>query len=211
MPVSRGLPKQSGALRGGDSGFILRLGYNRNSIDIEPALAQLKASKTPIKAVVMQATYRAAAKFIEKTHDAYPGLIYTNPSIVGPSTLRDELMLLGPKYAAGVVVTLCSPAVDGYSSLVLEYKSALAKYYGASPDWASLEYYIVGRILVEAMKRAGPQPDTEKVVEAFESVRDFDIGLGAPITFGKSEHQGSHRVWGAQLTETGKYEPIELQ
>ena len=49
----------------------------RNTMDVHNALAQLKAYKAPIKAVVMVPTYRAAAKFIERTKDAYPGLIYT--------------------------------------------------------------------------------------------------------------------------------------
>jgi len=102
--------------------------------------------------------------------------------------------------------------VDGYSSLILEYKAALAKHFGGeAPDYVSFEYYVAGRILVEALKRAGPQPDSEKVVEAFENMRDFDLGLGTPISFSRSDHQGSHKVWGTQLNEAGNYEPIELQ
>jgi len=130
-----GVAKAMRALRGGDGGFILRTGYPRNSLDVDTAIAQLKASKTPIKAVVMVATYRAAAKFIEKTHEAIPDLIYTNPSAVGSTSLREELMLLGPQYAQGVIVTQVVPAVDGYSSLILEYKAQLAKFFGGeSPD-----------------------------------------------------------------------------
>jgi branched-chain amino acid transport system substrate-binding protein len=172
----------------------------------------LKTHKTPIKAIVMVATYRAAAKFIEKTHDAYPGLLYTNVSFVGSTSLRDELMLLGQKYVAGVIVTQVVPAAGGYSSLVLQYKNALAKYFsGEAADYVSLEGYVAAEILVEALRRAGPQPDTEKVVDALEAMRDFDLGLGTAINYSKSEHQGSHKVWGTQLTEDGKYEAIELQ
>ena len=199
-------------LRGGDGGFILRVGYPRNTLDVDTAIAQVRANKTPIKAVVMVATYRAAAKFIEKTRDSIPGLIYTNVSFVGSTSLRDELMLLGPKYATGVIVTQVVPAVDGYSSLILEYKSALAKYFGGeAPDYVSFEGYVAAQVLIEALKRAGPQLDTEKVVNALENLRDFDMGLGAMINFGKSEHQGSHKVWGTQLSDSGKYEAFELQ
>ncbi len=206
-----GVAKAMRTLRG-DSGFLLRMAYQRNTLDIDPAIAQLKANKTPIKAVVMVATYRAAAKFIEKTRDAYPGLIYTNPSAVGGFSLRDELMLVGGRYADGVIVTQVAPAVDGYSSLILEYKTALAKYFGGeAPDYTSLEYYIAGRILIEALTRAGPQITTEKLVDALENLRDFDLGLGATINFSRSEHQGLHKVWGTQLTETGKFEPFDLQ
>jgi branched-chain amino acid transport system substrate-binding protein len=207
-----GVAKAMRTLRGGDGGFILRTGYPRNSLDVDPAINQLKASKTPIKAVVMVATYRAAAKFIEKTRDLIPGLTYTNPSAVGGISLRDELMLIGPRFAEGVIVTQVVPAVDGYSSLILEYKSALARYFGGeAPDYVSLEYYVAGKILIEALKRAGPQPDTEKLVDAFENLRDFDMGLGSSITFGRSEHQGSHKVWGTMLNEAGRFEPFELQ
>ncbi len=41
-------------------------------------------------------------------------------------------------------------------------------------------------------------------------MRDFDLGLGTTISFGKSEHQGSHKVWGTQLNDAGKFEPIDL-
>jgi branched-chain amino acid transport system substrate-binding protein len=207
-----GVNKALRTLRGGDGGFILRVGYPRNTLDVDTAIAQVRANKTPIKAVVMVATYRAAAKFIEKTRDSIPGLIYTNVSFVGSTSLRDELMLLGPKYATGVIVTQVVPAVDGYSSLILEYKSALAKYFGGeAPDYVSFEGYVAAQVLIEALKRAGPQLDTEKVVNALENLRDFDMGLGAMINFGKSEHQGSHKVWGTQLSDSGKYEAFELQ
>jgi ABC-type branched-subunit amino acid transport system substrate-binding protein len=207
-----GVAKAMRALRGGDGGYILRAGYPRNTIHVDAAIAQMKAHKAPIKAVVMVATYRAAAKFIEKTHDAFPGLIYTNVSFVGSTSLRDELMLRGPKYASGVIITQVVPAVDGYSSLVLQYKSALSKYFGGeAPDYVSLEGYVAAQILIEALKRAGPQFDTEKLVDTFESMRDFDLGLGTTISFGRSEHQGSHKVWGTQISETGKFEPIDLQ
>jgi branched-chain amino acid transport system substrate-binding protein len=207
-----GVSKAMRALRGGDGGFILRVGYARNTVDVDAAIAQLKASKTPIKAVVMVAAYRAASKFIEKTIDVYPGLVYTNVSFVGSTSLRDELMLLGPRYAQGIIVTQVVPAVDGYSSLILEYKDALAKYFGGeSPDYVSFEGYVAARVLIEALKRAGPQFDTEKLVEAFENMRDFDMGLGSPITFGRSEHQGSHKIWGTMLNEAGRFEPFELQ
>ena len=104
------------------------------------------------------------------------------------------------------------PALDGYSSLILEYKAALTKYFGGeAPDYVSFEYYIASRILIEALKRAGSQLDSEKLVDSFESIRDLDLGLGTPINFGKSEHQGSHKVWGTQLNEAGSYEPVELQ
>jgi branched-chain amino acid transport system substrate-binding protein len=80
-----------------------------------------------------------------------------------------------------------------------------------SPDYVSLEGYVAGSLLLEGLKRAGPQLDTEKLVEALETVRDFDMGLGALMSFGPTEHQGSHKVWGTQLNENGRYQAIDLE
>jgi ABC-type branched-subunit amino acid transport system substrate-binding protein len=75
----------------------------------------------------------------------------------------------------------------------------------------SLEGYIAASVLVEALKRNGPELDTETLVEALENLRDFDMGLGTPVTFGRTEHQAVHKVWGTQLDATGRYQAIDLQ
>ena len=215
-----GVEKAIRSLRGGNASPILRLNYQRNTVDVEDAVAQLQQYNAqlqqkrhfPIKAVVMVPTYRAAAKFIEKTRDLYPDMIYTSVSFVGSTALADELMLLGKRYATGVIVTQVVPAVDGHSSLVLEYKSALAKYFpGDAPDFVSLEGYVDATVLIAALQRNGAQLDTERLVGTFENLHDLDIGLDTPVTFSRSDHQGVHKVWGTQLDETGHYQPIDLQ
>jgi ABC-type branched-subunit amino acid transport system substrate-binding protein len=208
-----GVEKAVRALRGGNDGTILRLNYQRNTLDVEDAVNQLQQKRrVPIKAVIMVPTYRAAARFIEKTRDLYPDMIYTSVSFVGSTALADELMLLGKRYATGVIVTQVVPAVDGHSSLVLDYKSALAKYApGVAPDYVSLEGFIDANVLIAALQRNGAQLDTERLVAAFESMRDLDIGLGTPVGFSRSEHQGVHKVWGTQLDANGHYQPIDLQ
>ena len=196
----------------GDNPDIVRLNYKRNTVDVQDAVNALHAFRGQIKAVVMVASYRAAAKFIEKTRDLYPSMIYTNVSFVGSTALADELMLLGPRYAAGAIVTQVVPAISSYATIVLKYKEALAKYFpGESPDYVSFEGYIDGNILAEAVKRAGRDINTEKLVDELERMHDFDLGLGTPVTFSSNEHQGSHKVWGTQLDETGHYQPIDLE
>jgi branched-chain amino acid transport system substrate-binding protein len=208
-----GVEKAIRALRGGNDSQILRLNYQRNTLDVEDAVNQLQQKRRiPIKAVIMVPTYRAAARFIEKTRDLYPDMIYTSVSFVGSTALADELMLLGKRYAAGVIVTQVVPAVDGHSSLALEYKSALAKYFpGVAPDYVSLEGFVDANVLIAALQRNGPQLDTERLVATLENLRDLDIGLGTPVTFNRSEHQGMHKVWGTQLDVNGHYQPIDLQ
>jgi branched-chain amino acid transport system substrate-binding protein len=212
-----GVEKAIRSLRGGNDSPIVRLGYQRNTVDVDDAVAQLQQvqqqkGQLPIKAVIMVPTYRAAAKFIEKTRDRYPDMIYTSVSFVGSTALASELMLLGKKYATGVIVTQVVPVLEGHSSLVLDYKSALAKYFpGEAPDYVSLEGYVDATVLVAALQQNGPQIDAEKLVATFENLRDLDIGLGTPMTFSRSEHQGVHKVWGTQLDPDGRYQPFDLQ
>jgi ABC-type branched-subunit amino acid transport system substrate-binding protein len=207
-----GVAKAVRALRSGRDSEVLRLNYKRNTIDVDEAVAQLRKLRTPPRAVVMVATYRAAAKFIEKTRDINLQLIYTNVSFVGSTALAEELMLLGPKYANGVIVTQVVPAVDSYSNVVLEYKTALSTYFpGEAPDYVSLEGYITANLMIEGLKRTGPMLDTERLVDGLESLRDLDLGLGTLVNFGRTEHQGIHKVWGTQLDAQGRFQPIELQ
>ncbi|WP_295851285.1 ABC transporter substrate-binding protein [Tardiphaga sp.] len=190
----------------------LRLNYKRNTVDVTDAITQLTSHKGTIKAVVMVASYRAAAKFIEKTRDLYPAMIYTNVSFVGSTALAEELKLLGPRFASGVIVTQVVPAVDGYSSAILEYKKALAKYFpGEAADYVSLEGYVTGNVLVQALRQASPQLDTERLVDSLESLRQLDMGLGTVLSFGRTEHQASHKVWGTALDENGRYQAIDLE
>jgi branched-chain amino acid transport system substrate-binding protein len=196
---------------GVNDGGILRLNYKRNTVDVDEAVNQLKAQKPQIRAVVMVATYRAAAKFIEKTRDTYPGMIYSNVSFVGSTELAEELMLLGQRFASGVIVTQVVPAVGGYSSAVLEYKNALAKYFpGEAPSYVSLEGYIAAKVLIQGLRQTGGQLDTEHLIDNLEAMRNFDLGLGTPLNFGRAEHQASHKIWGTAIDETGKFETLEL-
>lgn len=191
---------------------ILRLSYARNTIDVDDAVNLLKVQKVPVRAIIMAASYRAAAKFIEKTRALYPEMIFSSISGVGATALADELKLLGPRYTSGVIVTQVVPAVSGFSSAVLDYKNALAKYFpGEAPDYASMEGFVAANILVDALKRTGPQLDTERLVDALESTRNLDLGLGVPLSFSRSDHQASHKIWGTALDEAGRFQPLELE
>jgi ABC-type branched-subunit amino acid transport system substrate-binding protein len=111
-----------------------------------------------------------------------------------------------------VIVTQVVPAVAGYSSMVLEYKNALAKYFpGENSDYVSLEGYVAANVLIQALKRTGPQLDTEKLIDNLEGMRNLDLGLGTSLNFGRAEHQASHKIWGTAIDDNGRYQPIELE
>jgi ABC-type branched-subunit amino acid transport system substrate-binding protein len=206
-----GVAKAMRSLRGGVAGQVFRMSYNRNTVNVDEAIALLRRQKIPIKAVVLVATYRPAAKFIEKTRDLYPDMIYATISGVGSTGLADELNLLGPRFAEGVICTQVVPAVDSYASVALNYKKALAKYFpGEAPDYVSLEAYLTANILVEGLRRVGPKFDTESLVDTLEGMKDYELGLGPKVNFGPSDHQAVHKVWGTQLDQAGHYHAVDL-
>ena len=212
-------------LLGMQEGGVLRLPYNRNSLNVDEAINRLsqqpsssakQTHTTPakqVKAVIMFAPFRIAARFIEKARAANPGMIYATVSSVGSTKLADELVLLGPRYTSDVIVTQVVPPVSGYSSAVLEYKKALAKYFpGEKPAYVSLEAYIAANVLIQALKRIDPPfLDTENVVDTLENMRALDLGLGTELNFGRTEHQASHKIWGSTLDQQGQYQPLDLQ
>jgi ABC-type branched-subunit amino acid transport system substrate-binding protein len=190
---------------------ILRLGYERNTVDVGAAVSGLLEHKDRIKAVVMVPTYRPAAAFIKRVRDAGMRPIFTNVSFVGSDALAEALNLTAPKYAEGVIVTQVVPFHGSSATGVLRYRERLAQFFPEErPGFVSLEGYIAANLLCTALEKAGPDLTTEKLVDALESIRNLDLGLGAPITFGPSEHQGSHRVWATVLDARGQYQSLDL-
>jgi branched-chain amino acid transport system substrate-binding protein len=213
---------------------VLRVGYKRNTTDVESAVAQVlkyhdktelvrqgsgpadvvRAVKHPVKAVVMVATYKAAAKFIQKLREV-PRVgkpFFFNVSFVGTEALADDLKSLDPKLCQGVYVTQVVPAFNSGATGVRRYREALASYQPqAQPGFVSLEGYIVGTVFAEALERAGPQLTTEKLVDSLEQFSGVDLGFGTRLLFSLSEHQGSHKIWGTRLDETCGCQTADLE
>ena len=77
-----------------------------------------------------------------------------------------------------------------------EYITLLSKYYPDSkPSFVGLEGYINARVLVEGLKKAGPDITREKFIEAIESINNFDLGILNRLSFGKNDYQGLDRVY----------------
>jgi len=194
---------------GRDPSKILRLGYQRNTSDVSEAVTEL-GKHSNVRAVVCVPTYKAAARLVEKMREKGSDIIFTNVSFVGSNALAEELAGLGPRFAQGVVVTQVVPLPQSSATAVLKYQEALRKYApGEKPDFVSLEGYLAGTLLVEGLKRAQAL-ETEKVIDALESIRGLDLGTGASLSFGMSEHQASHKVWGTMLDEKGVFQTFQL-
>ncbi len=193
-----------------DHKTILRVRYERNTLHINDAV-QTILQHPEVQAVILIAEYKPAAAFIRKVRDAHPGMIFASVSSVGGEALAEGLLEQGPQYAKDVIVTQVVPPVDSGATLVLKYREQLRKHHPSErASFASLEGYIDAAILVEGLKRTGESLNTETLIDALESLQRFDLGTGAPITFGASEHQASHKIWGTILDQDGKFHVLPL-
>src|SRR5262249_32214266 len=163
---------------------ILRVGYERNKADVRSAVEAVVNAKGRIKAVVMVATYKPAALFIQKVKDAGLEVIFTTVSSASSEALAEDLRAMGPKYPAGVIVTQVAPLFSSNATGVLRYREHLGAYAPSErPGFVSLEGYVAARIFVEGLKNAGPDLTSETLVEGLEKIRDLDLGIGTKVTF----------------------------
>jgi branched-chain amino acid transport system substrate-binding protein len=191
---------------------ILKVTYTRNTSDVSDAVARILDRKANVAAVVMVATYRPAARFIEKIREQRPNMIFTNVSFVGSQALAEELVQLGPQYAQGVIITQVVPLPTGQSTVGMKYREALASFAPEEkPDFISLEGFVTGNLLLEGLKRAGKNLTTDGLVDALENIHGLELGLGVPLGFGLSEHQASHKVWGTVLDGAGTFQNLDLE
>ncbi len=189
---------------------ILRVGYNRNTLDVEEAVNTILKNKSKLKAVVMICTYKPGAKFIQQLVDKDAKLMFTNVSFVGSNALAEELIGLGEKYAKGVIVTQVVPHYESNAAAIINYREQLKKYFpNEEPGFVSLEGYLAAKIFCKAVSNTGKNITTDSLISNLESIRDFDMGIGSIINFGPSEHQGSHKIWVTVLDEKGKYKNLD--
>ena len=88
---------------------------------------------------------------------------------------------------------------------VQEYLDRLKHYYpDDEPNFVGLEGYINAKVLVEGLRRAGPDLTREKFIRAIESIRKFDLGVGGRLSFSPTDHQGSDKVYFTRI-ENGRF------
>ncbi len=190
----------------------LKVTYSRNTSNVSKAVAQVLERRHQLRAIVMVATYRAAARFIERVSAVQPHLIFASVSQVGSQALAEELLPLGPQFPSDVIVSQVVPLPTSHSTAVLRYRDALASYAPAEkPDFGSLEGYLVGKLLLEGLRRCGRTVTTENIIRALETIQSLDFGLGTQIAFGPNDHQGQHKVWGTILDASGTYRPLQFE
>jgi ABC-type branched-subunit amino acid transport system substrate-binding protein len=93
------------------------------------------------------------------------------------------------EHARGVIVTQVFPYERSYAYPFIKEAMGLAKERKMDLSPAMLEGYAGAKVLVEALRRAGPNPTRAKLVSALEGMSKFDIG-GLEVGYGPDDHTG---------------------
>ncbi len=169
--------------------------YIRGTLAVAEGLQRIMDAQA--EAVVMIGTYEPCAKFIRQAKTRGYNPVFSNVSFVG----ADELARILGDQAEGVIVTQVVPlpnaGADGANLWgVAEYTRLLHQYYPHDiPNFVSLEGYLNARVLVEGLRRTGPDLTRERFITSLESVRTYDLGIDNALAFSARDHQGLDRVY----------------
>jgi ABC-type branched-subunit amino acid transport system substrate-binding protein len=176
--------------------------FKRNTTAVKSAL--LDIMKGQPEAVVTVGPYKPVAEFIKLAHEVKMDALFVAISFVGSDSLAQELGSDG----AGVIISQVVPFPwDASLPVVAAYQTAIvADDASAKPGFVSLEGYLVGRLVVEALKRVDGEPTREKLLNAIAAA-PFDLG-GVVLSYGATKNQGSDQVFFTILQADGSFKPV---
>ncbi len=177
--------------------------YTRNTVAVKSAVVKIRKAKPD--AVVMVGAYKPIAAFIKLSKKLKFNPTFVNISFVGSKALAGELGADGE----GVIISQVVPFPwDSSLKVVADYQAALkAADAAAEPGFVSLEGYMVGRLAIAALEKAGTDLTRENFLAAMGAMTTIDFG-GATMTFGAGDNQGMDDVFLTRITADGGFQAI---
>lgn len=158
----------------------------RNSVDVAQAIKQILDAQP--EAVVQISAYKSCAAFIKQARAKGFGGQFFNVSFVGSKALADELGDAG----TGVVISQVVPfPFVAASSVVRDYQARMTEAGEKELDFSSMEGYLMARVFVEGLRRAGRNPTRDSFIASLETLRAWDMG-GFTINYSADSHVGSN-------------------
>ena len=178
--------------------------FERNTTAVKTALLAIRAANP--EAIVMVGPYKPCAEFIKLARRLKVDAVFVNISFVGANALAKELGADGE----GVVVTQVVPFPEDMSiPLVARYEKALkAASADATIGFVSLEGYMVGRLIVEALGKLEGPVTRESLLSTIKEVGTFDLD-GITLSFGPDDNQGMDQVFLTVIQADGSFKPVD--
>ena len=191
--------------------------------DMTPAVNELR--KAGVDVVLCTGAYQGCGAFVRSARDLGWPVPITNVSFVGSDAMLSLLIQhgksVGRDYTMALVNSQVVPSYDDVSLPgVVEYRGLMERHKPSVPEtlrdpkyapqklsFISLEGYVNAKVIVEAIRRAGVNPTRASFRAALEGMRNVDLGIAAPLSFGPERHQGLDSVYFTRV-ENGRWVPV---
>ncbi len=187
---------------------IAKGNYIRGTDHVDEGLDKIASSGA--EAVVMIGTYEICATFVHKARAMGFDPLFYHVSFVGAEELARRLEgEEGALVLMSQVVPPPMPDQHGEVRDAADYANLLSRFYPQDkPNYVGLEAFLNARVLVEGLRRAGPELTRENFIDAIESMRDYTLLQGISVSFGPDDHQGLDQVYFTKLTN-GSFAPFQ--
>jgi len=172
----------------------------RNTIKVEDSVKSINAARPG--GVVMISAYTSVAEFVRQMKKAGSITQFYNVSFVGSKALADALKDEG--YGITISQVVPFPWSSSGVRVVKEYQEIMTKAGNTDFNFSSLEGFIVAKVMVEGLKRAGKDLTREKLIAALESMNHLDLGEFV-VSFSPTNHSGSKYVNLTMIGRGGKF------
>jgi len=173
-------------------GFLVAKGsFAKNTTEVEAAVKSIGAANP--QAVIMIANTAASAEFVKQSRAAGFFAQFVALSVTDAAQV---VSLIGAVKAEGLVLTQVVPDPNSRAApLIREVQDNFAKFAPkeVTANHTFVEGYLGAKVLVEALRRAGPNPTRKKLRDTLEAMKNYDAG-GVFITFSANRHAGSRFV-----------------
>ncbi|MCX5871921.1 MAG: ABC transporter substrate-binding protein [Deltaproteobacteria bacterium] len=190
---------------------------------MQPQVKTIRSSSPD--SIIAIGAYAACAAFIRDSRDAGLNFPIANVSFVDSENMLKLLLKTGAQtgtdYTANLINSQVVPSYDRTElPAVAEYREMITRYDEMPPKSltqqpyerhlyspVSLEGFLNAKLLVEILKRLGPDLHPKIIKSVVESMKEYDLGIGVPISFGPNRHQGLDKVF-LTTVEEGRFVPI---
>jgi branched-chain amino acid transport system substrate-binding protein len=189
--------------------------FERLAVDLSSQAIKMKEAKP--EGIICYALGKEAALFVKEL-----GKLDWRPKLFGPSGLNDptNLNLMGPGSEGLMIPTYYYP-LDSDKAGIKKFLEAMKKHYPKStPSSQGLMGWSAADLFVHCARMAGKDLTREKIVDILESLKSYDQGIGAPVTYtrigqsrdprrGQSEGMIGEIIKGKWVARSGWIKPIE--
>jgi branched-chain amino acid transport system substrate-binding protein len=174
--------------------------YERNTDKVEDAVRKIKASDA--QAVIMVSVNKSTAAFARLYREAGGGAQLYNISVVDPAEI---VKLAGLKNAHGLGISQVVPYPYMPNLPAVREFHALMKRYAPKEqvNYTNFEQFLGAKVLVEGLRRAGPNPTRARLMKALENLGEFDLG-GVSVGYSPQNRVGSRYVEVTVIGSAGK-------